>query len=215
MTNFLVSCEHGGHKVPRFLNGSVNIPSRVLESHRGYDEGALKIAKVLAKKLGLKLHSNEISRLVIDYNRSLTHPKIWSEYTKTIDDQLKARLIDGYKSYRKEILEDYRLGNIHLSIHSLTPSLNGQVRNCDMALLYDPSRKKEKEFCHELKKKLEDQAIYCRFNYPYRGIADGLATKLRRELGPRYLGIEVEFNQKILSQKEMIQSFYDSVLSFK
>jgi len=37
-----------------------------------------------------------------------------------------------------------------------------------------------------------------RRNYPYRGAADGLTTHLRRQLGPRYLGVELEINQALL-----------------
>jgi hypothetical protein len=38
-----------------------------------------------------------------------------------------------------------------------------------------------------------------RRNYPYRGNADGLTTALRRVHGAdRYVGIEVELNQRLL-----------------
>jgi hypothetical protein len=35
-----------------------------------------------------------------------------------------------------------------------------------------------------------------RRNYPYRGQSDGLTTALRRQFGARYLGIELEINQR-------------------
>ena len=38
-----------------------------------------------------------------------------------------------------------------------------------------------------------------RFNYPYKGTSDGLTTTLRKKFGPRYVGIEIEINQKLLS----------------
>jgi hypothetical protein len=33
-------------------------------------------------------------------------------------------------------------------------------------------------------------------NYPYLGRSDGLATSLRSRLGRRYLGVELEINQR-------------------
>jgi hypothetical protein len=38
-----------------------------------------------------------------------------------------------------------------------------------------------------------------RRNRPYRGAADGLTTHLRRKLGPRYLGIELEVSQRFFA----------------
>jgi hypothetical protein len=38
-----------------------------------------------------------------------------------------------------------------------------------------------------------------RFNYPYRGVADGLSTWLRhRHREGRYVGVELEFNQALV-----------------
>lgn len=34
---------------------------------------------------------------------------------------------------------------IHIGVHSFTPILNNQKRNTDIGILYDPSRKKERE----------------------------------------------------------------------
>src|SRR4030065_143064 len=36
---------------------------------------------------------------------------------------------------------------IHLSSHSFTPVLDGEVRNADIGLLYDPARHGEAELC--------------------------------------------------------------------
>ena len=38
--------------------------------------------------------------------------------------------------------------------------------------------------------------MHVRRNYPYSGTADGLTTDLRAGFGPRYLGIEIEVNQR-------------------
>ena len=78
----------------------------------------------------------------------------------------------------------------------------GQRRNADIGLLYDPQRSGERVFCTRWKEILEEMApgLRVRRNYPYRGATDGLATWLRRRFSERrYLGVELEINQLLLS----------------
>jgi predicted N-formylglutamate amidohydrolase len=87
-----------------------------------------------------------------------------------------------------------------LSIHSFTPKLDGQVRNCDVGILYDPKRPMEKTVAADLKRALVsmDGVLRVRWNYPYRGIADGFTTHLRKRFSKsRYAGIEIEINQQL------------------
>jgi hypothetical protein len=39
-------------------------------------------------------------------------------------------------------------------------------------------------------------------NYPYLGKADGFTTSLRHQFQERYIGIELELNQKLLVKEE-------------
>jgi hypothetical protein len=73
------------------------------------------------------------------------------------------------------------------------------TRKPDHALLYDPARALERglaaDWIHELRALEPTRAL--RRNDPYRGAGDGLTTALRREhREARYLGIEVEVNQR-------------------
>jgi predicted N-formylglutamate amidohydrolase len=75
------------------------------------------------------------------------------------------------------------------------------VRNTDLGLLYDPSRRREVALCRGWKEILSEAApeLRVRFNYPYRGGADGLTTCLRRRFPEgSYVGIELEMNQRRL-----------------
>jgi predicted N-formylglutamate amidohydrolase len=92
---------------------------------------------------------------------------------------------------------------IHVAVHSFTPELDGEVRNADVGLLYDPKRKGEVEICRRWASILRqrDPGIRLRMNYPYRGNADGLTTWLRRKHpASRYLGIELEINQALVGE---------------
>jgi len=94
-------------------------------------------------------------------------------------------------SFRKPVL--------HLSIHTFTPVLRGKTRHCDIGLLFDPSRPREKSFCAFWKQELHAiaPALIVRSNYPYPGRADSFTAYLRKSLPPsKYLGIELEINQK-------------------
>jgi predicted N-formylglutamate amidohydrolase len=90
---------------------------------------------------------------------------------------------------------------IHVSSHSFTPELHGNVRRADVGLLYDPRRRGEVRLCARWKAELADMApdLRVRRNYPYAGKGDGLTSYLRRRFPPAaYVGVELEVNQKIV-----------------
>ena len=91
---------------------------------------------------------------------------------------------------------------VHLGIHSFTPALHGKVRNADIGILYDPARPQERAYAQVIKDEIKRlyPAMKVRFNYPYKGSSDGLTTTLRKKSGPRYVGIEIEINQKFFQR---------------
>jgi predicted N-formylglutamate amidohydrolase len=211
MHKYFFSCEHAGNQIPASLKNEVKIPKSVINTHRAIDLGAKNILLKLAKEFNSEPLYNDISRLIIEYNRSMHHPKLFSEYSRGIDQLPKDLLIRDYKIYRQKIIKKVKNCHYHLSIHSFTPVLNEVTRNCEIGLLYDPRRFKEKRFCEELKKLLNEQGITCRLNYPYKGISDGLTTYLRKEIGSNYAGIEIEFNQKIIKSYQILNSVIHSL----
>lgn len=205
-TQFVISCEHGGNRLPCQYQSFFCGFESLLRSHRGYDRGALRMARELALSFKAPLFVATVSRLLIDLNRSIGHPRLFSEATKGTPKNIRREiLVRYYLPYRKQveatIAKAIHGGDrvIHIASHSFTPVLDEQVRHADIGLLYDPSRPGERVLCRRwqacLKAKAPDLTI--RRNYPYTGKADGFTTYLRRQFpAEAYWGIELEINQK-------------------
>lgn len=200
----VLTCEHAGNLIPREHQRLFSGAAEVLKSHRGYDPGAYDLYTFL-RNIANYHKEHHISRLLVEINRSLGNSQVFSEFTRELSDSQKKDILEAYYfPYRKEVESqiDEIISNgdsvLHLSIHSFTPSLNGEERNADIGLLYDPRRSEEKLFCKNLKERLlkEDKDLKIRYNYPYLGKADGFTTFLRKRFPKNYLGIEVEVNQK-------------------
>ncbi|WP_435413156.1 N-formylglutamate amidohydrolase [Psychroserpens mesophilus] len=200
----VLTCEHGGNDIPDSYKFVFNNASKQLQTHRGFDLGALDMFEYLKDLAQFSMYS-KTSRLLIELNRSLHHNNLFSEFTKPLKSEHKKNIIETYYlPYRnrveseisKYIVNDEHI--LHLSIHSFTPKLNSIERHCDIGLLYDSSKDLEKEFSKQFKSQLniENPDLNVRFNYPYLGKADGFTTYLRKQFPKKYIGIEIEINQK-------------------
>jgi predicted N-formylglutamate amidohydrolase len=207
----LISCEHGGNAVPAAYARLFDPWRELLDSHRGFDAGALTTAKALAAAVHAPLLATTTSRLVADCNRSIGHPGLFSEITKPLPARTKKALLEAcYLPHREavtaavaELLEAGQ-GVLHIASHSFTPRLAGVTRRCDVGFLYDPARGAEKAFCRSWLRELAGLApeMLLRRNYPYKGASDGLTTSLRRCFGTAYLGVELEVNQRFVQAGE-------------
>ncbi|MBR4916918.1 MAG: N-formylglutamate amidohydrolase [Fibrobacter sp.] len=213
----MLTCEHASNHVPATFKKFV--PADVLETHRAYDIGARAVFRKLVKFAKPEFYcEGKFSRLFVDLNRTITNKVVFSEYYDTQNSRaqtavakMKAQARTYWREYRENV-EKFVSKNIrslrqaqrpeaaivHLGIHSFTPVLNGKVRNTDIGILYDPARPLERAYANVIK--VEIKRLYpkmkVRFNYPYKGTSDGLTTTLRKKFGPRYVGIEIEINQK-------------------
>jgi predicted N-formylglutamate amidohydrolase len=200
----LLTCEHAGNSIPARYGTFFDGADDILNSHRGWDPGAEVLAYYLSHSLGIPLISYPYSRLLIEPNRSEHHPKLFSEYTKSLPADAKQDLLNHYyRPHRSKVSNEiYRIISqnkrvLHIGVHTFTPELDGNQRNFDMGLLYDPSRKMERVFSQSWKKRLQTQ-FSIRMNQPYKGKADGLITTLRKLFSEQaYLGIELEVNQAL------------------
>lgn len=207
----ILSCEHAGNRVPEEYRHLFENHKEVLESHRGVDIGARDLALVMSSILGTDAHLHEVTRLLIDLNRSLHNPSAFSEFVPRDNGADREEIIDKYYlPYRNKIENEVEQAIVrgepvlHVSVHTFTPRLEGIERNADIGFLYDPQHFSEKALCwawrRQLQKMLPD--LKFRMNYPYRGTLDGFSTSLKKNFTEEnYWGIELEVNQKF-SQEE-------------
>lgn len=226
MRNIIIlSCEHASNHFPAKYQHLIKSDA-ILQSHRGYDIGAEAVCKGLARALNAKFVLADVSRMLIDFNRSVTNPGFYSAWSKHLSTVEKNDLIAKYyRPYRDKVEQLIRQQLkhydhvIHLSVHSFTPKLNGKVRTADIGLLYDPQRTQESKFATRLQAiiKSNEPDLRVRRNYPYKGTSDGFTTYLRKVFAVKsYSGIELEINQMLLEKpqsiKEIVQALASSIL---
>jgi predicted N-formylglutamate amidohydrolase len=202
----IVTCEHGGNLVPKVYTHCFRQAKNALHSHRGYDPGALQLAHEIANAFQSECFFSKTTRLLVDLNRSVGHPKLHSEFISHLSTEERNAILENhYVPYRQQVIDAVQSAiaddqiACHLSIHTFTPKLAGVVRQADVALLYDPSRPREKQLARDWLVGIGEEfpGLKLRRNYPYRGIADGFTTYLRRIHSPRdYIGLELEVNQR-------------------
>lgn len=208
----LITCEHAGNIIPDQYQSLFTDQDEVLASHEGWDPGAWEVAIFLGEQLNTKPFGCPTSRLLIEANRSLHNPQLFSRFTNSLNEKEKGQLIkEIYQPYRKSVeqkIADSSKPLLHLSVHSFTPVFHDEVRQVEIGLLFDPERKTEAHFCSQLKDVLQHRNpdLNIQFNQPYLGTDDGFTTHLRSLYNDdQYLGIEIEINQKFLPQLGIIE----------
>jgi len=204
---FIITCEHASTAIPPPWQTLLQPYCDSCDAHQIWDPGTPEIASWLGKILNAPVFKGEYTRLLVDLNRSVNNAHLFSPLMRERSDAERTRVLTTYYyPFRHQIIRalDYlvteRRPIIHISVHSFTPVLRGEKRTADFGLLFDPTRDLEREICtiwlEWLKAYRPD--MVCKANYPYLGASDGHTTAMRRSFGRfRYLGIELEFNQKL------------------
>jgi predicted N-formylglutamate amidohydrolase len=206
----LVTCEHAGNTVPLNYAHLFHGKEEILQSHRGWDPGAVDVATTLSKELSAPFFICETTRLLVEPNRSLHSESLFSEYSQSLTEAEKNHLLENYyhphRSAVEQLIRNSSDGILHLSIHTFTPVWDGHERIIDLGLLFDPDRSNEAKVCEDYRTKLQKSlpAMNIEFNAPYKGIDDGFTTYLRTQFdNDRYLGIEIEINQKFVGTEKL------------
>jgi predicted N-formylglutamate amidohydrolase len=207
----LITCEHGGNRVPRqyaHLFRGLRGWERKLETHRGFDVGALRMGQELSASFDAPLIASTVTRLLVDLNRSAGHRDVHSQASRQASPAERSLMLrDHYLPYRTRVerLVAKAIGRgrrvVHVSSHSFTPRWHGKVRRADVGLLYDPARPGECALCRLWKAAFQRVApeLTVRRNYPYYGKGDGLTSHLRLRHPPdAYVGVELEINQALV-----------------
>lgn len=215
----VVTCEHASNALPRGV-GKLGVSAAALRSHAAWDPGSRELASILAHRLGAAQFAGRYTRLLVDLNRSRGNRQLIPQerfgYKIPGNHHLgrkerEQRIAKYYTPYRDVVEAAIRQrvdeeGNcLHLSVHTFTPKLDGEVRNADMGILYDPRRRKERTFAGRMRDALLAAGVPTRLNYPYPGTADGFTTYLRKKLPKtKYVGIEIEVNQRTLGSDRAV-----------
>lgn len=206
----VLSCEHGGHEVPPAYASLFEGAGDVLASHRGWDIGALGVARRFAEVTSFPLIACTFTRLLVEPNRSPDSGNLFSAYTRGLDGATKAAITRDYYdrhrgSVERTVADAVAAGRrvLHVGVHSCTDELDGRVRELEVSLLFDPERRAEREVCEAWNGAIAREEPHWRrpFNEPYQGTDDGLTTWLRHRLPEdRYAGVEVEVRQGLVHE---------------
>ncbi|MEO7338967.1 MAG: N-formylglutamate amidohydrolase [Caldimonas sp.] len=207
-TLLLITCEHAGNRVPSAYRPLFEGQAELLKTHRGWDPGALTLAREMATAFEAPLFFSETTRLLIDLNRSIGNRDLYSEFTKHLAPAERREIVKVHYHPHHEPIEGWlakavEAGRriVHVASHSFTPELNGHVRTADIGWLYKPTRAAEVGLCDRWIDALRATRpdLRLRRNYPYIGDSDGLTYRMRRKYpNDVYLGIELEVNQQFV-----------------
>src|SRR5262245_58985271 len=101
----VLTCEHGGNRIPEVYRPLFRGAAAVLASHRGWDPGALLVARTLSARLRRPLHAVTWSRLLVESNRAPTNRRIWSTYTAGLPRAQRAAILERYWwPHRREVV---------------------------------------------------------------------------------------------------------------
>lgn len=216
----LVSCEHASWTLPPHVD--LGVPEVVLRSHTGWDEGARIVAERVAQAFSAPAHYGRYTRLWVDLNRSPTNPEVVPRVAfgtkvpaneRLSPEDRRARVEADHAPYWHGVLADLsrlylaapQATLLHLSVHSFTPELHGQVRPMPAGVLYDPAQPREREVAASLVRSFAARGYTLAENGPYDGRADALTTACRGLFHPeRYAGVEIELNQGRLAELESL-----------
>lgn len=209
-TTVLITCEHGGNDVPPDCARWFADAADLLQSHCGYDIGALGVSRQFAEALRTPLLFSTVTRLLVDLNRSPDAPDVHGPSVQTLLEAERAELLAAYhEPYRRQVTDtvaaaiDKGHRILHVGVHSFTDILNNVRRELDTALLFDPDRPAERALCERWLTALAQAKPDWRhrFNEPYKGIDDGLTTWLRTRFADDvYAGVEVELRQSLITE---------------
>ena len=215
LDRIVLSCEHARNRVPPRYAPLFSAAKRVLRTHRGYDIGALPLARYLEQRFQAPLFTGSVTRLVVDLNRSIGHPQLHSSYLARLDREERREVIERYYRPYREAVEAELARRItsgapvlHLAVHSFVPVLGGERRNADVGLMYAPKRRAERALALRWQSILSELApeLRVRRNYPYRGVGDGFIPFLRRRFPARdYVGLQLEVNQARLRTRHELR----------
>lgn len=140
--NIVITCDHASKTIPAEFHNLGLAPADV-ERHIAWDIGAAGVAEIISQRFDASAVICGTSRLVIDCNRHPQDPAAMPEMSDGIvipgnkglpaaaRQDRQTRFFEPYHNRISEIIDakmDARQRPLILSIHSMTPSMNGLFR---------------------------------------------------------------------------------------
>lgn len=102
-----MTCEHGGNAVPRdYRHLFADETARAaLRSHRGWDPGALRVGRALARGLEAPYLATEVTRLLVDVNRTSERAGLFSEFSRELPADHRAEILRRYHTPHWQAVE--------------------------------------------------------------------------------------------------------------
>jgi len=207
LTPVLLTCEHASNRLP-FPGREDGRVRRVLDSHWGWDPGAMALTREVARRLGSAAVAGRWSRLLVDLNRPVSDPTLTRREAGGVElpwnrrlspRKLEARILTYHTPYHAEI---DRLVLRHLlrgvrptlvAIHTFTPEMDGRNRPFDVGVLFNDHSK----LAYRIGKALRSQGLRVRYNEPYSGLAGMMYSVDRHGTHHGLTNLELEFNQAL------------------
>ncbi|SLN14604.1 N-formylglutamate amidohydrolase [Pseudoruegeria aquimaris] len=145
---FLLACEHASWRIPEEFAG-LGLTEEARRSHVAWDPGALEVAAHMARILDAPLVISTVSRLVYDCNRPpYAHdamPARSERFTipgnaAVTREERTRRTRTYYEPFRdllEETLRGFRQPPVLVTVHSFTPTYNGETRAVELGILHD------------------------------------------------------------------------------
>jgi predicted N-formylglutamate amidohydrolase len=208
----LLVCEHAGNYVPRAL-GNLGLPESALARHFAWDIGARHVTERLAALLDAPAILGNISRLVVDLNRALSHPTAFAAEGEGLEipgnsaltEEDRARRAAGiYEPFHNEVSR--LLGAFaargqvpaFVAIHSFTPVYFRQERPWDLGFLWQHDRR----MCAPAIDWFRARGYTVGDNEPYDGRALPGTTVCRHADAPGYPNMLVELRNDHINSQE-------------
>lgn len=110
MLRLLLTCEHGGNRVPSEHTHLFESPEAraALDSHRGWDPGSLEIHRALVRAFPeAGAFRSTVTRLLVDLNRSPSNPACFSEWTRGLPREEREALLREFHEPHRRAVEDW------------------------------------------------------------------------------------------------------------
>jgi len=192
---FVILCDHASNRIPQAF-ASIRFSPELLETHVGWDPGALGVARYLSDCLDAPLIWPNASRLLIDCNRPLDSGSLIVVETErdTVDanrdlslEERKRRIDCIHAPYHAAIdaCLQRRGGQATalVAIHSFTPVFFGRARPWEIGIIFAEDRRLADCLIRELK---SDASLTVGINEPYSP-ADQVYYTVERHAAPRGL----------------------------